>query len=43
MEEEPGPSKERIQKSKCVTERQERCEQLDACVAKADWDADDFW
>jgi hypothetical protein len=42
MEEEPCPSKKLLQKSKCVTKRQERHEQLDALVAKADSDADDF-
>jgi hypothetical protein len=42
MEEETCPSKKRLQKSKCVTERQERCERLDACVAKADLDTDNF-
>jgi hypothetical protein len=30
-----------IQKSKCLLERQERCEQLDAHVTEVDSDADD--
>jgi uncharacterized protein with NRDE domain len=42
MEEEPSTSKKHIQKSKRVTERQERHERLDARVAEADLDADDF-
>jgi hypothetical protein len=42
MEEEPGPSKQSIQKIKHVIERQERCEQLDACVTEGDSDADEF-
>jgi hypothetical protein len=42
MQEEPGPSKKCIQKSKRVAERQERREQLDADVAEADSYADDF-
>jgi hypothetical protein len=43
MEEEPGPSKKHLRKSKWVAERQERCEWLDARVAEADSDADNFW
>jgi hypothetical protein len=43
MEEEPGTSKKHIRKSKCVIEIQERCEWLNACVTKADSDADYFW
>jgi hypothetical protein len=42
MEEEPGPSKQSIQKLKHVIGRQERCEQLDACVTEGDSDADEF-
>jgi hypothetical protein len=42
VEEEPGPSKKCIQKSKCVTERQERHERLDTCVLEIDSDVDDF-
>jgi hypothetical protein len=42
MEEEPCPSKKCLRKSKCVIETQERCERLDARVAEADSDADDF-
>jgi hypothetical protein len=45
MQEEAGPSKKRLQKSQHIIERQERCErreQLDAPVAEADSDADDF-
>jgi hypothetical protein len=42
MEEEPGPSKICLQKSKCVIERQERPERLDAHVTEVDSDADDF-
>jgi hypothetical protein len=41
MDEEPSPSK-CLQKSKCVAERQERYEQLDLRVTKADSDANDF-
>jgi hypothetical protein len=43
MKEEPDPSKKRIWKSKHVIERQERHEQLNAHVAEADSNADDFW
>jgi hypothetical protein len=42
MEEELDPSKKHIRKLKCVTEREERHERLDARVAEADSDADDF-
>jgi hypothetical protein len=40
MEEELGPSKKRIRKSKCVVERQERHERLNAHVVEANLDAD---
>jgi hypothetical protein len=43
FDEEAGPSKKCLQKSKRLVERQERCEWLDACVAEADSDADDFY
>ena len=49
MPEEPGPSKKRLRKSQRiiereqrVTEKQQRRERLDARVAEADSDADDF-
>jgi hypothetical protein len=42
MEDEPGPSKKCVRKSKCVPERQERGERLDAHVTEADSYADDF-
>jgi hypothetical protein len=42
MEEELGHSKKRLQKSKYVDERQERCEQLDVRFAEVDSNADDF-
>jgi hypothetical protein len=42
MEEEPDPSKKCIQKSKCIAKKQEWCERLNAHVAEADSDADDF-
>jgi hypothetical protein len=42
IEEEPGPSKKCLQKSKWLAEKQERCERLNVCVAEADSDADDF-
>jgi hypothetical protein len=42
LDEEEGPSKKRIQKSKHLLERQERREQHDARVMEADSDADDF-
>jgi hypothetical protein len=43
LDEEASPSKKRLQKSKRLLERQERRERLDARVAEADSDADDFW
>jgi hypothetical protein len=43
MEDEPGPSKKHLQKSKWLTEKQEQHDQLNARVAEADSDADDFW
>jgi hypothetical protein len=43
LDEEPGPSNKRLQKSKHLHQRQERCEWLDARVVEADFDADDFW
>jgi hypothetical protein len=42
LDEEACPSKKHLWKSKRLLERQERFEQLDACVADADSDADDF-
>jgi hypothetical protein len=42
LDEEPGPSNKRLEKSKHLLKRQERHERLDACVMKADSDADDF-
>jgi hypothetical protein len=42
LDEEASPSKKRLQKSKRLLERQERRERLDARVAEADSDADDF-
>jgi hypothetical protein len=42
-EEEPGPSKKRLRKSKWLAKQQERHEWLNAHVAEADSDADDFW
>jgi hypothetical protein len=42
LDEEACPSKKFHKKSKCLLERQERCERLDAHVTKADLDADDF-
>jgi hypothetical protein len=42
MKEESGPSKKCIQKSKWLTEKQERHERLNECVAEAYSDADDF-
>jgi hypothetical protein len=42
MEEELGPSKKRIQKIKYVAKRKEIRERLDARVAEADSDTDDF-
>jgi hypothetical protein len=43
MEEEPRPSKKCLRKSKRLAEKQERREQLNARVAEADLDDDDFW
>jgi hypothetical protein len=43
MEEEPGPSKKCLQKSKQLAKKQERRERLNARVAEVDSDADDFW
>jgi hypothetical protein len=43
MEEEPGPSKKRLRKSKWLTTKQERHEWLNARVTEADSDADHFW
>jgi hypothetical protein len=42
LDEEAGPSKKHLRKSKHLLERQEKREQLDANVAEADFDADDF-
>jgi hypothetical protein len=42
LDEEAGPSKKCLQKSKRLLERQERCERLDARVVEAGSDADDF-
>jgi hypothetical protein len=42
MDDEPGPSKKCLQKSKQLAEKQERRDRLNARVAKADSDADDF-
>jgi hypothetical protein len=42
LDEEAGPSKKCLQKSKRLLERQDRCELLDAHVAEANSDADDF-
>jgi hypothetical protein len=42
MEEEPGPSKKHLQKSKRLAEKQERHEQLNVRVAEADSDANNF-
>jgi hypothetical protein len=42
LNEEEGASKKRLQKSKRFFERQERRERLDARVAEADSDANDF-
>jgi hypothetical protein len=41
-EEEPGPSKKCIQKSKRLTKKQERRKCINACVTEADLDADNF-
>jgi multidrug resistance efflux pump len=43
LDEEAGPSNKRLQKSKRLLERQERHGWLDARVAEADSDADNFW
>jgi hypothetical protein len=43
LEEESCPSKKRHRKLKRLLERQERRERLDARVAEADSDTDDFW
>jgi hypothetical protein len=42
MEEELGPSKKHLLKSKRLTEKQQRRERLNARVAEADSDADNF-
>jgi hypothetical protein len=42
LDEEVGPSKKRIQKSKHHLKRQERSERLDARVMEADFNVDDF-
>jgi hypothetical protein len=42
LDEEACPSNKHLQKSKHLLKRQERREQLDAHVAKADFDVDDF-
>jgi hypothetical protein len=42
LDEEAGPSKKRLQKSKRLLERQERRERLDARVVEADSDADNY-
>jgi hypothetical protein len=42
LDEEAGPSKKCLKKSKRLLERQERCERLDTHATKADLDADDF-
>jgi hypothetical protein len=42
MNEESGTSKKCLQKSKQITEKQEKCVRFNARVAKADSDADDF-
>jgi hypothetical protein len=39
LDEEAGPSNQRLQKSKRLLERQERCERHDAHVAEVDSDA----
>jgi hypothetical protein len=43
MEEESGPSKKPIRKSKWLAKKQERHERHNARVTEADLDADDFW
>jgi hypothetical protein len=42
LDEEAGTSNKRLQKSKHLLERQERCERLDARVVEADSNAEDF-
>jgi hypothetical protein len=42
LDEEAGPSRKHLQKSKHLLERQERCQQLDARVVEEDSNADDF-
>jgi hypothetical protein len=42
LDEEAGPSKKHLQKSKHLLERQERRERLDARVAEANFDANNF-
>jgi hypothetical protein len=42
LDEEVSPLKKRLQKSKRLLKRQERCERLDAHIAEVDSDADDF-
>jgi hypothetical protein len=42
LDEEAGPSNKCLRKSKCLLERQERRERLDARVTEADFDDDDF-
>jgi uncharacterized protein with NRDE domain len=43
MEDELSPSKKCLQKSKWLAEKQERHDRLNARVAEADSDVDDFW
>jgi hypothetical protein len=43
LDEEADPSNRWLQKLKCLHEREERRERLDARVVEADSDADDFW
>jgi hypothetical protein len=42
LDEKAGPLNKHLQKSKCHLERQERRERLDACVAEADSNANNF-
>jgi hypothetical protein len=42
LDEERGPLNKRLQKSKHLLERQERCERLDGCVVEVGSDANDF-
>jgi hypothetical protein len=42
LDEEAGPSKKHLRKSKHLLKRQERHECLDARVTEADFNADDF-